>query len=75
MNYLISSFLASGSELHCLNDSKLHYIIMERLEGKIAVITGGNSGIGLATAQLFLAEGAYIFITGRSQGELAYSSI
>ena len=48
---------------------------MERLEGKIAVITGGNSGIGLATAQLFVAEGAYIFITGRSQGELAYNSI
>jgi len=43
---------------------------MERLEGKIAVITGGNSGIGLATAQLFVTEGAYVFITGRRQSEL-----
>jgi len=48
---------------------------MERLEGKIAVITGGNSGIGLVTAQLFITESANIFITGRRQGELAYSSI
>jgi NAD(P)-dependent dehydrogenase (short-subunit alcohol dehydrogenase family) len=48
---------------------------MERLEGKIAVITDGNSGISLATAQLFVTEGGYIFITGRCQGELAYSSI
>jgi NAD(P)-dependent dehydrogenase (short-subunit alcohol dehydrogenase family) len=44
--------------------------MMKKLEGKIAVITGGNSGIGLATAQGFVTEGAYVFITGRRQGEL-----
>jgi NAD(P)-dependent dehydrogenase (short-subunit alcohol dehydrogenase family) len=43
---------------------------MKRLEGKVAVITGGSSGIGLATAQRFVEEGAYVFITGRSQSEL-----
>ena len=43
---------------------------MKKLEGKIAVITGGNSGIGLATAQRFVSEGAYVFITGRRQIEL-----
>jgi NAD(P)-dependent dehydrogenase (short-subunit alcohol dehydrogenase family) len=43
---------------------------MSKLEGEIAVITGGNSGIGLATAQRFVAEGAYVFITGRRQSEL-----
>jgi NADP-dependent 3-hydroxy acid dehydrogenase YdfG len=43
---------------------------MSKLERKVAVITGGNSGIGLATAQRFVAEGAYVFITGRRQGEL-----
>jgi NAD(P)-dependent dehydrogenase (short-subunit alcohol dehydrogenase family) len=43
---------------------------MKRLEGKVAVITGGNSGIGLATAQRFVSEGAYVFITGRRQSEL-----
>ncbi|MFZ0512652.1 MAG: hypothetical protein WAM14_13675 [Candidatus Nitrosopolaris sp.] len=37
---------------------------MKKLEGKIAVITGGNSGIGLTTAQRFVAEGAFVFITG-----------
>jgi len=43
---------------------------MSKLEGKVAVITGGNSGIGLATAQQFVSEGAYVFITGRRQSEL-----
>jgi len=44
--------------------------IMGKLEGKIAVITGGSTGIGFATAQSFVAEGAYVFITGRRQSEL-----
>ncbi len=43
---------------------------MAKLTGKIAVITGGSSGIGLAAAKLFVQEGAYVFITGRRQTEL-----
>ena len=44
---------------------------MARLEGKIALVTGGSSGIGLATAKRFVAEGAYVFITGRREEELS----
>jgi NAD(P)-dependent dehydrogenase (short-subunit alcohol dehydrogenase family) len=44
---------------------------MNKLEGKIALITGGTSGIGLATAKAFVHEGAYVFITGRREAELA----
>jgi NAD(P)-dependent dehydrogenase (short-subunit alcohol dehydrogenase family) len=45
-------------------------LISKRLDGKIAVITGGSSGIGLATVQRFVQEGAYAFIFGRGQSEI-----
>ena len=44
---------------------------MGKLEEKVALITGGNSGIGLATARQFVNEGAFVFVTGRRDAELA----
>ncbi|GAB7190976.1 SDR family oxidoreductase [Kineococcus sp. NUM-3379] len=43
---------------------------MGKLDGKVAVVTGGSSGLALASARLFVEEGAYVFITGREQGTL-----
>ena len=43
---------------------------MNKLEGKVAVITGGSTGIGLATAKRFTSEGAHVYVTGRRQSEL-----
>jgi len=43
---------------------------MQALQGKVAMITGGSSGIGLATSKRLVAEGAFVFITGRRQTEL-----
>src|SRR5260370_12674328 len=45
-------------------------VIMGKLEGKVAVITGGSSGMALASAKRFVEEGAYVFITGRRQEAL-----
>src|SRR5258705_12927461 len=44
--------------------------MMSRLQGKGALVTGGSSGLGLATAQRFVKEGAFVYITGRRQNEL-----
>src|ERR1700728_1679145 len=51
-----------GRELPMAETKKLH--------GKVAVITGGTTGIGLAAAKLFVKEGAYVFVMGRRQKEL-----
>jgi NAD(P)-dependent dehydrogenase (short-subunit alcohol dehydrogenase family) len=53
-----------------MGDSHFEEDFMGKLDGKVALITGGNSGIGLATAKRFVQEGAYVFITGRTQSKL-----
>jgi hypothetical protein len=63
-NMSISSHQYPPTEVHT----------MAKLEGRVAVITGGNGGLGLAIAQRLAAEEAYVFITGRRQSELEEST-
>ena len=56
------------------NQKNKEELSMNRLKGKIAVITGGNSGVGAATAKLFAAEGATVVITARREAALRMSS-
>src|SRR6202161_4449232 len=65
------SSTAKGICSSVLNSTHLSKaVIMGKLEGKVAVITGGSSGLALASAKLFVEEGAYVFITGRRQEAL-----
>src|SRR6202022_263749 len=70
---LVCAINEAGKTLQSARSShhqRLEGQLMSRLDGKVAVITGGSSGIGLATAQRFVKEGAHVFITGRRQSEL-----
>jgi NAD(P)-dependent dehydrogenase (short-subunit alcohol dehydrogenase family) len=70
ISILIQSALLQQKVLTDSSPSLFKEKPMGKLEGKVALITGGNSGIGLATAKQFVKEGAYLFITGRRQTEL-----
>jgi NAD(P)-dependent dehydrogenase (short-subunit alcohol dehydrogenase family) len=61
--------------VHCLipetqEEQRSEEVIMGKLQGKVAIVTGGSSGIGLATARRFVEEGAHVVITGRREKEL-----
>lgn len=70
---MLTCSLSSKAKNQHRPDEKREKKPMGKLEGKIALVTGGNSGIGLATAKAFVNEGAYVFITGRREAQLLVS--
>jgi hypothetical protein len=56
--------------IRCESDPILGAYLQPKLQGKVALVTGGSSGMGVATAKRFVEEGAFVYITGRRQTEL-----